>query len=254
VTAFYSLPDKKWKKKSVVFSPSSAGECSRKLYYEFTDAEQDPPKPKVAWQGRVSRVGDGLHIINQEDAKKMPSELLANGIQPDWRVKTLEDGRPAIEAKYERTFTVELDGETFEVKIRGRLDAIIEFINEDGEVDAEAILDYKIKTRLAKLAPSSIRSEIAKYRPQMTAYTLITDIPNVIIELESSEKPKWSDTDDPNRDEKYPHIVPTDAERQQLLQKFAAIVRCIRDGTVPAAEKSYGCTFCPFQQQCQKDS
>jgi CRISPR/Cas system-associated exonuclease Cas4 (RecB family) len=179
----------------------------------------------------------------------MPSVLIENGIQPDWRVKTLENGRPAIEAKYERTFTV---GDV-DVTIRGRVDAIIQFINADGEVDDEAVLDYKIKTRLAKMAPSSIRSEIQKYRPQMTCYTLLTDIENVLIEFESSEKPKWSDVDDVNRDEKYAHIVPTDEERQAVLDKFAAIVRCIRDGTVPAAEKSYGCTFCPFQQQCQKD-
>jgi hypothetical protein len=194
-------------------------------------------------------VGDGLHYVNQEDAVKMPSVLLENGIQPTWRVKTLENGKPAIEAEFKRTFTVD----DVEVTIKGRLDAILEFLDENGEVTDEAVLDYKIKGQLKKLAPSSLQREIQKYKPQMIAYTLLTDIGNVLIEFESAQKPDWKDGDNAKPDEQYVHLVPTDEERDAVLQKFAAIVRCIRDGIVPEPQRDYGCTFCPFQQQCEKD-
>lgn len=243
--AYYSLPRQHWPKREIRFSPSSAGECSRKLFYELTNAELDVPKPQIPFQARVPRVGDGLHHANQEDAKKMDVALSDAGIKPSWRVKRV-DGRPAIEIDYDKTFTVD----DVDVRIKGRLDAVIEFINEQGEVTDEAVLDWKIKMQMSKLAPSNIVRETEHYRPQMVAYTLLTGIPNVIIEYESAQKPKWGDAEDAKDDEVYVHIVPTDEERQALLDKFSAILRHIRDKTMPDAEEGYHCNFCPFTKTC----
>lgn len=249
IAQYYALPEERRVKQSLTFSPSSAGDCSRQIFYGLTNAETDPQEQRIPFQSRYPRVGDGLHTVNQEDAVAMPDALVRRGIRPTWRVKTLDGGTPAIEAGYERTFTV--DGTP--VTIKGRLDAIIQFISDDGEITDEAILDYKVKMQMGKLSNSSILREIDKYRPQMTCYTLLTDIGNVLIEFESAQKPKWSDGVDAKPDERYIHLVPTDAERDDVLQKFASIIRCIQDGTVPEPRRDYGCTFCRYKTVCNRD-
>lgn len=251
VSTYYSLPQEIWAKRdgTPVFSPSEVAKCPRELYYAYTHTTPDPPKPRRPVQARIPDVGNGLHAERQRHLKKMPDALTKAGEPVRFRVKVI-DGKPAIETTFEREFT--RGGVTF--KIRGRLDGIIEFLDDSGAVIGEAVLDWKIKTLKKKLAPKAVEREVEKYVPQMVAYKAITDIPIAIIDLESAQKDWSKDLDDGDVEPRLLEI--SDEQVAELLDKLAMVTHHVKTRTLPEREYDdfYCKNFCPFFQTCDRDT
>lgn len=247
VDHYYSLPEKKRPKQGMTFSPSEAALCPRQLFYMFINEQPDEPQPRRPLRTRIPDVGHGLHELRQKHLNKMPTVLDGEGFIPKFRVKPLEEG-PAIEASFEKE--IQHKGESF--KIRGRLDAILEFYNEDGEYVGDVVWDLKAKTLKRKL--SQLDRENKKYIPQMVCYYILTDIRFALIEYESAQK-DWG-KDDPNGDVRRVIIEITESMAKKVLDKFAYVTACVRTGTVPEMERDdyYCANLCPFAGACHRDN
>lgn len=247
VDSYYSLPEEKWAKTEMRFSPSEAAKCPRELFYMFKNEPTDPPQPRRPLRARITDVGHGLHSQRQEHLIKMDDALMKKGIQPTFRVKKIDD-TPAIEAKFKKE--IEYRGEVF--SISGRLDGILEFYNEDGEKIGEAVWDLKAKTLKRKL--SQLDRENKKYLPQMVCYRILTDIPFAIIEYESAQK-DWG-KDEPNGDVRRVIIEITDDMVKAVLDKFAYVTACVRTETIPEMVRDdYYCReLCPYSGSCDRDN
>lgn len=247
VDNYYSLPEEKWAKNEMRFSPSEAAKCPRELYYMYQNETPNEPQPRRPLRARIPDVGHGLHELRQQHLMKMVDVLAKKDIQPTFRVKKIDD-IPQIETRFMKELTHR--GESF--KISGRLDGILEFYNEDGEHIGDAVWDLKAKTLKRKL--SQIDRENKKYIPQMVCYRIITGIPFAIIEYESAQK-DWG-KDDPNGDVRRVMIEITDEMVKTVLDKFAYVTACVRTNTVPAMEvEDYYCAnLCPFSGACHRDN
>lgn len=247
INLYYSLPDKPRKKVSEipVFSPSEAAMCPRELFFIYSpDYEPNEPQPQKPIRKRIPDVGTALHLIRQERLKKMAAELERRGFPVRVRVKTMENGKPAIEVDFEKTVTHR--DETFTIK--GRLDAILEITDHNGEVHT-VIWDLKAKTLKSKLR--KIDQEVDKYKYQMACYRILTDIRKAILEFESTQK-DWS------RDGATDDVVPvlidlTDDLVAQVLDKYAYVTACLRNGIVPEMEPNayYCANLCKYSDACR---
>lgn len=199
-------------------------------------------------RARIPDVGIGLHAERQRHLYQMPEALRKAGTPVRFRVKEI-GGKPAIEKTFERE--IERNGEKF--KIRGRVDGILEFLDESGKVIGEAVWDLKCKTLKRKLSERNIEREIEHYAPQMACYRVLTGIHVAIIDFESTQK-DWSN-DAPNADVAPRLIELTDDLVAQVLDKLAYVARCVREKTPPPQEyDSFYCReLCPYSQVCARD-
>lgn len=247
VDAYYSITDKPWSKTKYRFSPSEAAKCPRELFYAFM-GEEAQPKPKTPLQNRVPTAGDGVHAVRQAKLLEMERVLPQRGIPIRFRIKRI-DGKPAIETSK----AVEIDHKGEHFTVSGRADAIIEFIDENGEIIGQTIWDLKTKTLKKKLSPKNLEKEVAKYAPQMVCYKILFDIDHAILEFESLQK-EWGD--EPNADVRRVLLELTDDLVREVLDKFAYVTACVRTETLPEMEAdSYYCAnFCPYEAACHRDS
>lgn len=238
---FYSQPQQIREKDRKAFSPSLASKCSRELYYLQTGVTADP-SVQIPWQARVPRNGTGCHEVTQRDLLKMPKVL----VKPNFRVKVFPNGKPALEVRGAKVFKV--GNQT--VEIVGSCDAIMEYW-EDDEYQFDLIWEKKTRTRMSGLSDYAIkRTQESSHKYQATAYSLMTNgIDIVLFEYESLEKPPWGKGENAPSDMAILAIRITEQMRQDLLNKFAMVVRCVENQKPPAREKDK-CMFCRFTEVC----
>lgn len=232
VDALYSIPQKPWPRKEVKFSPSQLGKCGRELFYLNTNAQADPPKPVTPWKGRVPRNGEGVHNATQKDYSEMHIKLANNGMPCRFKMQQ-------VEQVLRREFMV--DGS--KVVLSGRCDGIL----LDTETGQLIVWEKKTKDKSSNL--TKIKDPSA-YILQCIAYATVLGIYDVILEVESLQKPQWSK--DEAQDTKYFHVQVTREQCDELLHRLAGIVKSIETGVLPQKELDK-CMFCSYKNICQGD-
>ena len=232
IEALYSIPQKTWPRKEIKFSPSQLGKCGRELFYLNTNAQQDAPKPVTPWKGRVPRNGEGVHQVTQKDYLEMHKKLAENNMPVRFVMKE-------VEKVLRREFVV--DGS--KVLISGRCDGIL----LDTKTGQLIVWEKKTKDKSSNLTKIKDPSD---YILQCIAYAAVLEIYDVILEVESLQKPQWSRDD--AQDTKYFHVQVTKEQVDKLLHRLAKIVKSVETGVVPPKETDK-CMFCSFKTRCQGD-
>lgn len=243
IDRFYSRSQPLREKDRLAFSPSLSSKCARELYYMRSGAQEDLYEP-IPWQARVPRNGTGCHEVTQRDL------LTIQTVMPDvnFRIKKLESGKPALEVRGSKIFDV--DDQVIE--IAGSCDAIMEYWEND-EYQFDLIWEKKTRTRLSGLSDFAIkRTQESSHKYQATAYSLLFGLDLVLFEYESMEKPPWGKGEKAPPDMLILAIRVTEQMRQDLLQKFALVERCLENKTPPLRE-SDKCMFCRFSLTCGGD-
>lgn len=244
VNRFYSRSQPLREKDRKAFSPSLASKCARELYHLRSGAQEDAAY-QIPWQARVPRNGTGCHEVTQRDLLLMP-KVMDN---VSFRVKTLENGKPALEVSGAKVFDV--DDQIIE--IAGSCDAIMEYW-ENGEYRFDLIWEKKTRTRLSGLSEYAInRTQESSHKYQATAYSLLFGLDIVLFEYESLEKPPWGKGENAPSDLAIRAIRVTEQMRRDLLLKFALVERSLEDKTPPPRETDK-CVFCRFTQACGGDA
>lgn len=253
VDAFDGLPQKRWPRRYVKFSPSQADACARELYFTNINAPSDKA-PVVPWKERRRRNGNAYHAETQKAHKAMHVALREAGITPDFEVI-------AQEINGEAKFDVTLDGHAYMVIIEGRADTLIRYVGQaiDGVVASGDVfvVDYKAKAKASGVSRVKREGAPESNRLQMVAYSLLSfktsdgtvyrDVNKAILHYESLEKPKESETE--TKDVLPIIIHTTTTDQRELLVKFAKVVRAVEERTPPAMEPTK-CTYCAFKGVC----
>jgi CRISPR/Cas system-associated exonuclease Cas4 (RecB family) len=232
IEMFYSLPKIKYPRKEIKFSPSQLGLCGRELFYLNSGAEADPHEPIVGWKARIPRNGEGVHEVRQKDLLTMPKQLNDNGLLCRFQMRETEK-------VLRRSFDV--DGTI--VTFSGRVDGIL----LDVETGQLVIWEFKTKDKASGL--SKVKDP-SPYIMQCIAYAAVLEIYDVILHVESLQKPQWSRDD--AKDTKYFHVQVSKEQCDELLQRLAGIVRAIETG-IPPAREFEKCRFCSYKNACRED-
>ncbi len=227
----YSIPQTRYPRREIKFSPSGLTKCDRELYYINTNAKADEAESQIGWRARIPRNGTGTHEVMQADLKTMHTKLPENKLP--CRFKLLE-----TEMVLRKTFDV---GGTM-VTLSGRLDGLM----LDMETGLKFIWEYKTKDKLSNL--TKIKDPLP-YVLQCISYSAVLEIYDCIIHIESLQKPQWGRI--AAKDSKYFHVVVTPEMVDRLLQRLARIVRAI-EAKKPPAKDPEKCLFCSYKTTCGK--
>jgi CRISPR/Cas system-associated exonuclease Cas4 (RecB family) len=117
----------------------------------------------------------------------------------------------------------------------------------DTETGAQIVWEFKTKDKLSNLAKIK---EPSCYIDQCIAYAAVLEIYDIIIQIESLQKPQWGRVD--SKDMKYFHVIITREQVDKMLARLAEIVRAVEAGKPPAKQIDK-CTFCSYKEACRKD-
>jgi CRISPR/Cas system-associated exonuclease Cas4 (RecB family) len=226
----YSLPQVRYPRNEIKFSPSQLAQCNRAIFYANSNAKADPHEPQVGWRSRIPRNGEGVHECCQKDLRVMHKKLTDNNFP--CRFKMVE-----TEKVLRRTFNV--DGA--KVTLSGRCDGIL----VDTETGQMIVWEYKTKDKLSNLTKIK---DPSCYILQCIAYAAVLDIYDVIIHIETLQKPSWGRVD--AKDTKYFHVQVTRKQCQEMLERLAKIVRAVEAGIPPKREPDK-CLFCSYKTVCK---
>lgn len=222
------------------FSPSSAGRCDRELYEKVRNS----PKDKRAWQPQQRRwtalggaVGD---LIQREIMLAERHYKKFTGKEPRFRFARTERGEPCFEHFTKKMHEIEHDGEKF--AIFGLGDGILEYTDEEtGEV---LRVGLEVKSKQQSYADTSerrLQRPNLDHSLQTVCYSEMYGIDYFIILYVNTAKKAWNMTDDDRR--KSPDIRAfgayiTQQDRNNVLDKFAEIVRRVREEDAPLPDLS----------------
>lgn len=222
------------------FSPSSAGKCERELFYKLAKARQDE-KTTHSFQNRWTRNSTAIHGATQRQL--LEAEVLLP--DPKFNVKRLDNGLPAWEKNIEKWKVITHNG--VEMVVYGMCDGVLDY--EDGSE-----IGYEYKTKSNSVAQiKQIKEPQAGHISQVTAYSLLFDVPEWLITYEAVAKDKWSTGENARPDFKIFYHKVTKQAQNRLLDKFARVAMNLEDGEISEPDFSK-CTFCPFKSKCHGES
>lgn len=232
IEMLYSIPQTRYPRKEVKFSPSQLGQCDRELFYVNSNAPADLQEPVVGWKARIPRNGEGIHECTQKDLKVMHTKLKENGLPCRFKMQETE-----------RALRREFDVDNTRVVISGRCDGIL----LDQLTGQLVVWEFKTKDKLTNLTKIK---DPSPYILQCIAYAAVLEIYDVILQIETLQKPQWSRDD--ARDMKYFLVQVNPEQCDQLLHRLAKIVRAVEAGVPPAKEMDK-CMFCSYKNVCRED-
>ena len=228
----YSIPQVRYPRNEIKFSPSQLSQCDRAIFYANSNAKADPPTPQVGWKNRVPRNGEGIHECTQKDLKVMHTKLKDANLPCRFKMQE-------VEKVLRRTFDVDGTAVTF----NGRCDGIL----LDMETGQLVVWEFKTKDKLANLTKIK---DSSPYIHQCIAYATVLDIYDVILHVETLQKPQWSRDD--AKDTKYFHVQVTREQCEDLLKRLAKIVRAV-EAKIPPKKEPEKCMFCLYKNVCRED-
>lgn len=245
IHAWYANPPTVWPKRPY-FSPSNSKACPRELYVKAKRAKKDT-FPKPPYQGRWQEIGTAIGDMIQRTVLAMERNL------PDcpFRFERNDDGTPVFEDFAKKNHRIDRNGQTF--YLYGTCDGIIQYIDkETGEVIRVGLEIKSKQSTPAKTSLHSMREAEEGHRKQCVAYSIMYDVDYYIILYVNTAKKAWvmSDADyEATPDIRAFGFEITQAERDDLLDNFAEITRCISAETPPALDLSRW-TFNNFKTAC----
>jgi CRISPR/Cas system-associated exonuclease Cas4 (RecB family) len=241
---WYSNPPQVWPKRPY-FSPSNSKACPRELYVKAKRAKKDS-FPKPPYQGRWQEIGTAIGDVIQRTVLAMERKL--PGCR--FRVERNDDGTPLFEDFAKRNHEVIHNGQKF--YLYGTCDGIMQYINDDGEVIRVGLEVKSKQSTPAKTSLYSFKEAEEGHRKQCVAYSIMYNVDYYIILYVNTAKKAWVMSDEDY--EATPDIRAfgfeiTNADRQELLDNFAEIAKCINNDTPPALDLSRW-TFNNFKTAC----
>jgi CRISPR/Cas system-associated exonuclease Cas4 (RecB family) len=244
IHVWYSNPPTVWPKRPY-FSPSSSKACPRELYLKAKRAKKDV-NPQPPYQGRWKEIGTAIGDVIQRTVLAMERKLPGC----PFRFERNEDGTPVFEDFAKKNHEINHNGQKF--YLYGTCDGIMQYINEDGEIIHVGLEVKSKQTTPAKTSLYSFKEAEEGHRKQCVAYSIMYGVDYYIILYVNAAKKGWVVTDEEY--EATPDIRAfgfeiTDRDREELLDSFAEITRCINNDTPPALDLSRW-TFNGFKTAC----
>ncbi|MDH5159859.1 hypothetical protein [Heyndrickxia oleronia] len=243
---WYANPPQVWPKRPY-FSPSSSKACPRELYVKATGAKKDA-FPKQPHQGRWQEIGTSIGDLIQRTVLAMERNLPGC----PFRFERNADNTPMFEDFAKKNHRVEHNGQTF--YLYGTTDGIMEYATEDGEILRVGLEIKSKQSTPSKTSLYSMKEAEEGHRKQCVAYSIMYDVDYFIILYVNASKKSWNLTEEEyaaNPDIRAFGFEITDADRNELLDFFAEITRCVNAGTPPSLDLSRW-TFNNFKTACAK--
>jgi hypothetical protein len=204
------------------FSPSSAGSCPRELYLKLRKAKKDndlKPNHQTQWQKLGTAIGDivqrDLLFIEKHYAK-------LTGEQPAFVPARTSEGYPFWEEYAQAQVEIEHNGESF--KLIGQPDGKLVH-TETGE-----FVGLEIKSKQTKNGVSKVTKPDPKHVKQCVIYSIMYGVDKYIITYVSAVKDNWGES---KPVVKAFEVDITEADRTELLDYFADLVRRARENDPP---------------------
>lgn len=224
------------------FSPSGATKCKRELFFRFTGAEKDTNDTKYPYHKRWASNGSAVHSRAQRDL--LFSEKY-NKIHNKFKVRRTKSGMPAWENNIKRVMTIEHNGEQFQLS--GMTDGYL--VYEDGTTVG---FEFKTKsTTVSAIGTFKLKAPADSHKAQTVAYALMYGVDEYIICYESLAKDGWSKKDLAKPDMRAFYHKVEEADKVELLDRFAEITKAVRTGELPDGDADK-CLFCEFKGACGK--
>lgn len=225
----------------VTFSPSSASKCERELYYKATHADKDE-QPLLPYQRRWVRNGSAIHAAVQKDLLLAEVHLK----NPAFTVEKMPDGSAAWEHNLKNVKVFEHNGIKFQ--IFGMMDGILRY--KDG---SRIGFEFKTKsTTISAVGNYKMKDAQDGHKQQAIAYSLLFGIEEFLFVYESLAKDGWNKGLEAKPDLRAFYFRPTEAQKNQLLDKLSRVAKAVERGELPNPEFDK-CIFCPFKEICDKD-
>jgi PD-(D/E)XK nuclease superfamily len=219
------------------FSPSSASKCERELFFKAIKAKKDETTG-YPFQRRWTRNSTAVHGAVQKQL--LEAEVILD--DPQFKVVRLETGLPAWEKNIEKWKVIEHNGVKF--VIFGMCDGVLEY--KDG-----SHVGFEFKTKSNSVAQIKQVKDINQYKDQLTAYSILFDVNEWLVKVESVAKDKWGTGEAARPDYKIFYHKVSKSDQTRLLNKWANVAANIEDGEISKADTSK-CWFCPFKGVCQE--
>jgi CRISPR/Cas system-associated exonuclease Cas4 (RecB family) len=230
-----SPTDTDFKKK--YFTPSSANSCPRELYCKLKGMKRDTTE-NLPYRGRWQRMGTLFGEMVQKELLYIHKHYKqATGENPPFvpHYVELQLGEevkkyPAWEDFVKRSKTIVWNG--VEVNLMGMPDGILKY--KDGSTVG---LEIKSKqTSYSRTSHYSMKSPSESHVLQLVGYSLLYGIDEFIILYGNLSKKDWLMSHEEY--DKYPdirafYVRVTEEDREQLLDRFSAIVKAVKEGNPP---------------------
>lgn len=213
-----------------LFGPSSSGKSERELYEKIRKSKPDDRKwtpNQRDWTGLGSQVGG--YIQREVMLAERHYEKLT-GKKPRFRFERTERNEPAFEHFVKKMHEVEFDGEKF--ALFGLPDGILEYTTDDGEilrVGLEVKSFQKGWSEFKRFNKPKVSHEL-----QTIVYSEMYDLDYYIILYHLTYGVGW-DRDDIKRNKAFGKYI-TQADREEILAKFARVTKAAREGIAPAVD------------------
>lgn len=225
------------------FSPSGASKCNRELYYKALKCEKDV-EPFYPYHRRWTRNASAVHEAVQRDLLYM-GKMLPDGM---FEVAFNSDGLPKWEQNIKTFKVIEHNGETF--GLYGMSDGILLNKEENKEVGFE----FKTKsTTIGAVGNFKMKDAQESHKIQCTAYALLFGIYEHLIMYESLAKDGWTKGAEAKLDYRVFYHKVKDEDVTALLDKYAYITKCVREGIEPPREEDK-CLFCTYKGICKGEA
>ena len=223
----------------VTFSPSSASKCQRELFYKASRVGKDQTAFHP-YQRRWMRNGSAVHAAVQKDL--LYAEKYVRN--PKFLVERTPDGRPAWEKNIRKVKKFIHNKTNFQ--IHGMMDGILLYQPTATRLGFE----FKTKsTTISAVGTYKMKGPQASHLEQCTAYSLLFDLDEFLIVYESLAKDSWMKGEEAKPDMRAFHVTVTDADREALLDKFAAVATDFYGCQMPDVDMGK-CIFCTYKSTC----
>lgn len=231
------------------FSPSSANACPRSLYVKLKREKKDRREVQphqTRWQKHGTAIGESL----QKDVFFIEKHL-AN---TPYTFKRNRAGLPAFEENSQACVTAQAtdsNGEIRKFKLFGKSDGILSHSS-----GATVGLEIKSKqTTAQQTGYYKMREPKEDHRLQCVTYSAMYGISDFIIVYVNGSKKAWfmdEETYAKNPDVRAFDVKVTDSDREELLGKFAELIRRVDENDPPKLDLEKW-TFNNFKEACAKD-
>lgn len=231
----------------VKFNPSGSSKCDLELFYKATGVKEDHAD-KYPYHDRWTRNATAVHEAVQRDLL-YAERFIKN---PKFTVVRTDEGLPAWESNILKWKQFSHNGEDF--FLYGMMDGILQY-HKDGEgngVSDPLTVGFEFKTKsttIAAVGDYKMRDASPDHKMQCVAYSLLFGMNDFLLVYESLAKDGWMKNADARADLRAFHIHVTEEMRTDLLDKFAAVAKAVKEDEKPAQQLDK-CFFCGYKTIC----
>lgn len=220
-----------------IFSPSGASKCSRELWFKAMG--EKPIDDKFPYHRRWTRNSTAVHEATQRDILSMTMTMK----DPAFKIVLNDDGLPLWEENIKTHKLFNHKGVEF--AILGMMDGILDY--KDG---SKIGFEFKTKSNsIGQVGNYKMKEPAPYHKTQCVAYSLLFGLDEFILMYEAVAKDQWNKGDEAKPDIRTFYHRVTEEDRQELLDKFANVVKAVETKQIPPMEMDK-CMFCPYKHIC----